>query len=348
MTRPLPGAVTQEAVKEGADGSSLASTNAPFNGESPRTGGQACRDGIVRFPVARDEADDTDDGRSERDARKAALQIGQILVHARRMSDVDVGRVLKFASQSRLRFGDAALRMGLVERRDIDFALARQFSLPYLKRGETVVSPAVVAAHEPNDPAVEPFRALRAQIAMALGQDTDGHVAFAVVGAARGDGRSYTAANLAVVFAQLGRSTLLIDANLRSPSQHRLFGVGRRTGLSTVLAHRSGLESLHSIPGLTSLTLLPAGPTPPNPLELLERPRFGELLAGFVHKFQVVILDTPAGSEGSDGVLVAQRAGAALVVARSGRTRFGDAQHFAMALERTRTRVLGLVFNEKS
>jgi receptor protein-tyrosine kinase len=276
------------------------------------------------------------------------LQIGQILVHSRRMNHGDVDRVLTYASRSKLRFGEAALRLGIIERRDIDFALARQFSFPYLKRGETRVSPAVIAAHAPNDPAVEPFRALRGQIAMGLSEDPHAQLSFAVVSAARGDGRSYTAANLAVVFAQLGRLTLLVDANLRKPSQHRLFGVGHRTGLSTVLARRSGLECLHAIPGLPGLHVLPAGPIPPNPLELLEHARFAELLADLERKFNVVILDTPAGNDGNDGALVAKRAGAALVVARAGRTRFRDARHFATTLERTRTRVLGLVFNEQN
>jgi len=325
------------------------STTASLASDSIRPGPHLSGDGVVKFPIARDRVGDTPStGHAEHHSGMLTWQIGQILVHSRRMHSRDVDRVLKYAVHKKLRFGEAALRLGLIGRPDLDFALARQFSLPYVKRGETGISAAVIAAHSPSDPVVEPFRALRGQIAMSLSNDAGApRPTLAVVGATRREGRSFTASNLAVVFAQLGRPTVLVDANLRSPAQQQLFGLDHRTGLSTVLAHRSGLECVHRIAGLSSLHVLPAGPTPPNPLELLEQPRFAEVLAELERKFEVVILDTPAGCEGNDGPLLAQRAGAALVVASAGRTRVAEARHFAQMLERARARVLGLVFNQK-
>ena len=99
-----------------------------------------------------------------------------------------------------------------------------------------------------------------------------------IVGAERGEGRSYLAANLAIVFSQLGERTLLVDADLREPRQHYLFHLENQIGFSTLLAGRSREEAIVRIPDLAGLSVLPAGPTPPNPLELLNRLNFDEFM----------------------------------------------------------------------
>ena len=88
-----------------------------------------------------------------------------------------------------------------------------------------------------------------------------------------GEGRSYITANLAVLFSQMGKRTLVIDADLRKPRQHRIFGLPGKIGLSALLAGRAGAEVMCDIPQLPGLTVLPAGVLPPNPQELLSRPR---------------------------------------------------------------------------
>ncbi|MFI4927803.1 MAG: chain length determinant protein tyrosine kinase EpsG, partial [Burkholderiales bacterium] len=119
----------------------------------------------------------------------------------------------------------------------------------------------------------------------------------------------------AVLFAQTGKRTLLIDADLRRPRQHALFGISAQNGLSAILAGRAGLDSLVEIPGIPDLTVLPAGVVPPNPTELLSRPLFQRLLNALRARYEIILLDTPAASCGGDADTIAARAGGALVVA---------------------------------
>jgi receptor protein-tyrosine kinase len=167
-----------------------------------------------------------------------------------------------------------------------------------------------------------------------------------VVGAERGEGRSYLAGNLAVVFAQLGERTLLVDADLRAPRQHLLFSLANRVGFSTVLAGRQQEEAIVRIAALPGLSVLPAGPTPPNPLELLNRLNFDELLIQIRASYDVVIVDTPALSSGDDAAMIAVRTGAALAVARCGTTRLGAFADLLQGLQDAGASVVGSVLNE--
>jgi hypothetical protein len=76
----------------------------------------------------------------------------------------------------------------------------------------------------------------------------------------------------------MGEHTLLMDGDLRSPSQHALFGLRNSSGLSTILSDRADVQVVQRIPAFVDLSVLPAGPTPPNPLELLGKPRFADLM----------------------------------------------------------------------
>src|SRR5262249_10616912 len=138
----------------------------------------------------------------------------------------------------------------------------------------------------------------------------------AVVSPCRGEGRSYLAANLAVVFSQLGERTLLIDADMRTPRQHVMFNLENRAGLSTILSGRADMQVIEHIVPLLDLSIMPSGPVPPNPQELLGRPLFRKLLADVAQEFDIVILDPPAGNANADAQTVAARAGGALMVAR--------------------------------
>jgi capsular exopolysaccharide synthesis family protein len=103
---------------------------------------------------------------------------------------------------------------------------------------------------------------------------------------------SNLAANLAVVFSQLGERTLLIDANLRRPLLQGLFNLPTRQGLSDVLIGRVGAEVAVRIEPLLGLTVLGAGTQPPNPAELLARPAFAGLLARCAEQFDVILVNT--------------------------------------------------------
>ena len=272
--------------------------------------------------------------------------IGAVLVDAGRLKIQDVERILHLQQENKnLRFGDAALQLGVLMKADIDYALSRQFDFPYLQRGETSVSEEVVAAFAPFGPQVEAIRALRSQLMLRWLDSDPAYKALAVVSAARKEGRSFIASNLAVAFSQLGRRTLLVDADLRNPCQHRLFGIDNRVGLSAVLSGRAGPETVQRIPALPSLSVLPAGALPPNPEELLARPIFAELLHQLAAHLDVILLDTPAAGETADAQTVAVRAGAALIIARKNAARKWRVQGVSESVAQGRVNIVGAVLN---
>ncbi|HEX3139851.1 MAG TPA: chain length determinant protein tyrosine kinase EpsG [Rhizobacter sp.] len=277
-----------------------------------------------------------------------ARSIGAILIDAGMLRPEDAERILLLQRQENLRFGEAAIRLGLLTEADIRHCLARQFSFPYLRAtpDRKPVSDELVAAYQPFSMMGEQLRAIRSQIMLRWIDKAEQRHAFTVVGAERGEGRSYLAANLAVVFAQLGERTLLIDANLRTPRLHELFLLQNKVGLSTYLAGRSRDESIIRITELTGLFVLPSGPVPPNPLELLGRQRFDDLMAYTRATYDVVIIDTPGLSEGEDAAMIAVRAGAAIAVARSEQTHVNAFADMVQGLSNAGVAVVGSVLNE--
>jgi chain length determinant protein tyrosine kinase EpsG len=177
--------------------------------------------------------------------------------------------------------------------------------------------------------------------------DTDvAHKALAIVSAERKEGRSFIAANLAVVFSQLGEHTLLIDADMRNPSQHRFFGLDNRSGLSAVLSGRGGPDAIQRIPSLRDLSVLPAGAQPPNPSELLGRQQFSQLLHELARDFDVILLDTPPAAQTADAQTITMRAGCALIVVRKNATRVWQVRGIADHAVQTNTTIVGTVLND--
>ena len=275
----------------------------------------------------------------------AGSSIGAILVDSGKLTIEAAERILRLQKEQGLLFGDAALQLGLLTNEDIQFALARQYDYPYLLKGDGEVSSELVAAFQPFSPQVEALRALRSQLMLRWFTGQQERRALAIVSPARGEGRSYLAANLAVVFSQLGEHTLLIDADMRNPRQHALFGLENRTGLSSIIG-RGEVSNIHRIPSFKDLSLLTAGPQPPNPQELLGRPPFAKLLAELAAEFDVVIIDTPATDEYGDARAIAVRAGGALMVARKKETRVADLRELVKQLTQSGVAVVGSVLNE--
>lgn len=272
--------------------------------------------------------------------------IGVILIDAGRLKIEDAERILRLQKDQDMRFGAAAIELGLLTQADIDFALSSQFDYPYLLRGQSAVSEEVIAAYSPFTPQVEAMRALRSQL-MLRWFDTDAsRKTLAIVSAERHEGRSYIAANLAVAFSQLGEHTLLIDADLRNPSQHKLFGLDNRSGLSAVLSGRGGPDTIQRIPALRDLSVLPAGAQPPNPSELLARQEFAQLLKELAKEFDVLILDTPAAADTADAQAITMRAGGALLVVRKNASRSWRVRGIADHAVQTSATIVGTVLND--
>lgn len=269
--------------------------------------------------------------------------IGRILVDMGKLKPKDVGRVFALHREKGLRFGEAARRLRLVKDADVEYALSIQFNYPYLKPGQGVLGPELVVAHEPFDGQAEVLRDLRTQLL--LHWVNGERKVLAIVSPNEKDGRSFLAANLAVVFAQLGEKTLLIDADLRFPRQHRIFGINNGVGLAHVLRGRAGVEAAEQVAYFDNLTVLAAGATPPNPLELLSRAELPGLLAEARKKFTVIVIDTPAGLRGSDAQVVSARADGVLIVARQNQTRLADLERLRRTVAACNVQVVGTVLN---
>lgn len=272
--------------------------------------------------------------------------IGRILIEAGRLTPADAQRVAQLAAEFKMRFGDMAVEMELVKRSDVDYALGQQFSFPRLDVTDPALSPNVVAAYQPEHPTVERLRELRTQILARAAVAPRRHPMVSIVSPDRGDGRSFVAANLAVVFAQMGHNTLLIDADMRNPSQHEYFRCENRLGLSSMLAERCGVECVYRVPSFPRIFVLTAGAAPPNPVELLEGPIFSQVLSSADVNFKAVIVDTPASTLGADARVVAARAGANVVVSRFGHTKAEHAGSLVRSLAADGTAALGVVMNE--
>jgi protein-tyrosine kinase len=254
--------------------------------------------------------------------RNADRSIGAILIDAGRLSPADAERILQYQQQSELRFGEAGVELDLITEADILYALSLQFDYPFLQPGGSrPISSEVVAAYKPFSPEGERLRALRSQLQLRWFDEAGRRTALAVVSGSRTEGRSHLVANLAVTFAQLGQRTLLIDGDLRSPRQHKLFKIENQVGLSSLLAGRMQDQVVTFVHGIPGLAVLPAGPTPPNPAELLSRPAFARILEQSKSSFDVVLVDTPALEVGADAALLSRATGAALAVARVNITR---------------------------
>lgn len=271
----------------------------------------------------------------------AEAAMGMLLLDSGKISPENAERVLRMQKELGIRFGEAAVRLGLVSEEDIQQALARQFAYPYLRKGESSLSPQLVAAFDPFSPQVESLRAIRSQLM--LRWFARGRKALAVVGADPDDGVSLFAANLAVVFSQLGEQTLLVDANLRSPRQQDVFALSPRLGLSDVLAGRADLDVIARVPSFVDLSVMPSGTLPPNPQELLSRESFRNLNVQLESRYDVVLYDVPPFATGVDALAVAGRAGGVLLVARKDHTRMAAVAHMAGQLGEAGADVVGSV-----
>lgn len=276
---------------------------------------------------------------------RSARTLGALLVDAGRLSAENALRIVERQRSSGERFGEAGLALKLITENDLAFALARQFSMPDPAQAREALDPSLIAALRPVDPVTESLRALRSQLLLRGAPETDGAFGVAVLGSARGEGRSFVAANLAILFAQLGKPTLLVDADLRAPSQHRLFREKAQHGLAGILAGRAGHEEIRPCAAVPLLHLLPAGPTPPNPQDLLARDALAEFFAAAARRFAYVIVDTPPADGASDALLAARAVGGAMVLARPDRTPLRPLQRIASELAAWQVPLHGAMLN---
>jgi polysaccharide biosynthesis transport protein len=204
----------------------------------------------------------------------------------------------------------------------------------------------LVAQHLPKSQMSEAFRALRTSIL--LSQADHPPQVILVTSALPREGKTTAAANLAVTLAQLGDSTVLVDADLRKPGVGRLLNLasGKYAGLSSYLAGVSSLD-LVSVPhpAIPNLVAIPTGPLPPNPADLLSSHKLVDAIAELRTKFKFIVIDSPPVMAATDAVILSVQADGVLLVVRSGETPKEAFTRTRDLLNSVKCRILGVVLN---
>jgi receptor protein-tyrosine kinase len=204
--------------------------------------------------------------------------------------------------------------------------------------------PQLWSAHDSGHPHSERIRMLRTQLLLRH-RAQHGAMAIAVVGAGPGEGRSQLAAELALAFAQLNRSTLLLDADMRHPRQHEFFGAELRDGLAQAIV-RGDSSTFFAVEGYPSLSLMTAGTCSTNPIELLSDGRFESLMDEMRENFEFIIVDTPRCADYADGIVIATVVGHVLSVHRARVSPFKATRTMLQQLASARADMLGAVLNQ--
>ena len=191
---------------------------------------------------------------------------------------------------------------------------------------------------------VESYKTIRANI-LFTAADSDKKV-IAVSSANPGEGKSTSAANLAIALAQTGSSVLLMDADMRKPVQHRTFQVKNSEGLSTLIIKKSSMENSVKNEVINNLDLLPSGPLPPNPSELLASANFKSLLEQFSQKYDYVIIDTPPINVVSDAMVMKDSISGIMLVVRYAMTTYEELSDCMKQIELAQANMLGFVLND--
>lgn len=201
----------------------------------------------------------------------------------------------------------------------------------------------VPVLEQPRTAAAEAFRKLRTNFAfLSVDRNT---VCCVITSPNAADGKSTVAANLAVALAQSGQRVALVDADLRKPSLHKLFGVPQRVGTTTVLLDRADVHDALQHPGPGLPALLTAGQLPPNPSELLGSRRMANLLVELRASYEVVLIDCAPLLPVTDPMVVSQFADGVLLIARSGTTTRDHAAAVKAACSKAGATVFGAVLN---
>lgn len=288
------------------------------------------------------------------------VQDALVLLHG--LSEDQVFGIKELTRTLGLSFADAALHSGVTSHEQLAEALQwiRQRAIQQdasiiekalrrkgNSRRELVVwegpklrpSEQLIVAHDSLHPRSESIRSLATELLMRT--RNSGGAVIALLSPCAAEGRTQLAAELAIALAQLGRRTLLVDADLRNPRLHTLFGAQNDVGLTQALeGHDVRLIGIEHVP---QMALLTSGPLPPNPLELLSSTRFDQLIIDWRRNFEYVLVDTPPASKSSDAIAVAGAVGNVLMLSRADITPFRALKEMSRKLATTHARTIGAV-----
>nr|WP_275592215.1 CpsD/CapB family tyrosine-protein kinase [Bacillus atrophaeus] len=191
----------------------------------------------------------------------------------------------------------------------------------------------------------EQYRTIRTNIAFSSVQTNLRSIL--VTSSVPGEGKSFSAANLAAVFAQQEKKVLLVDADLRKPTIHETFQLENVTGLTNVLVGTCSLSETVQPTPIDNLYILTSGPMPPNPAELLSSKAMGDLILDIYDQYSLVIFDSPPLLAVADGQILANQTDGSVLVVLSGKTKIDTVQKAKDALEQSKAKLLGALLNKK-
>jgi len=201
----------------------------------------------------------------------------------------------------------------------------------------------LITESSPTGPEAEAYRALRANIES--GQQDGQCRSIVVTSASTGEGKSTTAANLAVVSAETGLRVCLIDGDLRRPVLHDIFGISNERGLADALANRESLEEVAQPSRFPNLAIVTAGTPAGNPGQLLSTNRLRELLDGATGVFDRIVIDSSPIISVSDSLAMATQCDGLLLVVKAGGVSASVVRRAALQIEQVRGRILGVLLN---
>jgi protein-tyrosine kinase len=305
--------------------------------------------------------------RAEGVARPIDAELSDALIAHCNLSGQDIDRITEAMRARRQSFCEAAFQLNLATREDIDdvshWVREHTHKSPpgvieaairsaqggggtalTVRQGIARLSSVLLHARDADSARSEKIRALRTDL-MLLNDSAQRGNLVALVSPGRGEGRSQLCAELAIAFAQLGRRTLLVDADLRHPRQHVLFTAENQWGLAQTLALGEA-PYLHGVEGLPELAVLTSGTIAPNPLELVSHRRFERLITEMRRQYDFIVIDTPAVSLYADALQIATVAQRVLVVSRTEATSFSSMKEMLRRLAVTDSKILGAVISK--
>jgi succinoglycan biosynthesis transport protein ExoP len=225
--------------------------------------------------------------------------------------------------------------------RKITRALPRRSGNGKAARAST---PDLVTLADVRSASAEAYRTLRTNLIFS--QSVRSLRTIVVTSASPGEGKTTTAANLAVSFAQYGMRVLLVDCDLRRSRLHKVFDIGREPGITEMVLGREEPEAVTRETNTTGLYVIPSGVLPPNPSELLGGERMRKCLTALSEAFDLIILDTPPLLAASDGAILATLSDGVVLVLRAGATESEAAQQAIQQLSAVGARIVGAVLND--
>ncbi|MFP9130277.1 CpsD/CapB family tyrosine-protein kinase [Niallia sp. BSM11] len=203
----------------------------------------------------------------------------------------------------------------------------------------------LIAKYDPKSPISEQYRTIRTNI---LYSSVDEEIrSLMVTSSGPGEGKSTTTGNLAVVFAQQGKTVLLIDADLRKPTVHYTFKLTNTTGLTSVLTNQIDIKEAVNKTDEENLFVLPSGPIPPNPSELLGSKAMHNFMEQALEEFDLIIFDTPPVLAVTDAQILGNLCQGSILVVSSGKTEKDALIKTKELLTSTNGKLLGVVLNNK-